>query len=58
MITIAEKDGATIIVIEQPNFKEKEIINEAKKLYVSAQIADFKGMGIPKTQNSTDRDLA
>ena len=31
MITISEKDGATIIVIEQPSGTEKRLIEQAKR---------------------------
>lgn len=56
MITVAEKDGATIIVIEQPSPKETEIIINAKKLYTSEKIAEFKGLEKQNLQNDTERD--
>lgn len=36
MITITEKDGACIIVIETPNSAEKELIKKAKEVKSSA----------------------
>lgn len=56
VITVAEKDGATIIVIEQPSPKETEIIINAKKLYTSEKIAEFKGLEKQNLQNDTERD--
>lgn len=39
MITITEKDGACIIMIETPNSAEKELIKKAKEVESSARKA-------------------
>jgi hypothetical protein len=41
MITITEKDGATIIVIENPNKEELKIINDAKRMTAGSIFSKF-----------------
>lgn len=54
MVTVSEKDGATIIVIENPTASESKLAEQARKLANPSEIwAKFKNK-----QNSSDEPVS